>query len=133
MCLQLFFFAMVSITLQSNAYYLYYISNSNQFILNSLLDTVVAINSKGNHVIAFGLYAAGHNQCQKKQEGTYLMDVGDFSKAYVAQQYTNYYLMGNDFDVPEAIAYAECTAVYYNDVQVSFCCCRGSNILILCA
>ena len=128
MCLQLFFFAMVSIiTLQSN------ISNSNQFILNSLLDTVVAINSKGNHVIAFGLYAAGHNQCQKKQEGTYLMDVGDFSKAYVAQQYTNYYLMGNDFDVPEAIAYAECTAVYYNDVQVSFCCCRGSNILILCA
>ena len=124
---------MVSITLQSNAYYLYYISNSNQFILNSLLHTVVAINSKGNHVIAFGLYAAGHNQCQKKQEGTYLMDVGDFSKAYVAQQYTNYYLMGNDFDVPEAIAYAECTAVYYNDVQVSFCCCRDSNILILCA
>ena len=48
------------------------------------------------------------------------MDVGDFSKAYVAQQYTNYYLMGNDYDVPEAIAYAECTAVYYNDVQVSF-------------
>ena len=48
------------------------------------------------------------------------MDVGDFSKAYVAQQYTNYYLMGNEFDVPEAIAYAECTAVYYNDVQVSF-------------
>ena len=122
------FFAMVSITLQRLQ-----ISNSNQFILNSLLDTVVAINSKGNHVIAFGLYAAGHNQCQKKQEGTYLMDVGDFSKAYVAQQYTNYYLMGNDFDVPEAIAYAECTAVYYNDVQVSFCCCRGSNILILCA
>ena len=48
------------------------------------------------------------------------MDVGDFSKAWVAQQYTNYYLLGNDYDVPEAIAYAECTAVYYNDVQVSF-------------
>jgi len=84
---------------------------------NLAIEPKKCMNYKGNHVIAFGLYAAGHNQCQKKQEGTYLMDVGDFSKAYVAQQYTNYYLMGNDFDVPEAIAYAECTAVYYNDVQ----------------
>lgn len=66
-------------------------------------------------VIAFELFGKGHNQCRKKKEGTYLMDVGKFAKAYVAQKQIDYKLVGNDYDAPDALDYVECTAVEYND------------------
>jgi len=71
---------------------------------------------KNKHVIAFDLFGKGHKQCTKKQEGTYLMDTGQFAKAYVAQKQVDYSLAGNDYDTPEALDYMECTAVEYNDI-----------------
>mmetsp|Transcript_31311 Transcript_31311/g.53467 ORF Transcript_31311/g.53467 Transcript_31311/m.53467 type:complete len:380 (+) Transcript_31311:60-1199(+) len=70
---------------------------------------------KKKHVIAFNLYGKGHNQCSKKKEGTYLMDVGYFAKAYVAQKQVDYKLAGNDYGGVDALDYVECTAVEYND------------------
>jgi len=68
------------------------------------------------HVIAFHLFGKGHNQCAKKQEGTYLMDAGHFARAYVAQKQVDDALVGQDYGAPEALDYLECTAVEYNDV-----------------
>lgn len=76
-------------------------------------------NSKNKHVIAFDLYGKGNKQCVKKKEGTYLMDVGAFSRAYVAQKQIDYYLVGNEYGGVDALDYAECTEVDYNDVAVS--------------
>lgn len=72
---------------------------------------------KNRHVIAFHLYGKGHNQCVKKQEGTYIMDAGRFARAYVAQKQIDYGLTGQgEYGAPEALDYLECTAVEYNDV-----------------
>lgn len=71
---------------------------------------------KNEHVIAFNLYGKGNNQCAKKLEGTYIMDVGKFAKAYVGQMTIDYQLKGNEFGGVDAIDYTECTAVEYNDV-----------------
>mmetsp|Transcript_3107 Transcript_3107/g.6437 ORF Transcript_3107/g.6437 Transcript_3107/m.6437 type:complete len:375 (-) Transcript_3107:337-1461(-) len=71
---------------------------------------------KNQHVIAFDLFGKGHKQCAKKKEGTYLMDVGKFAKAYVAQKQVDYKLVGNEYEAPDALDYIECTAVEYNDV-----------------
>lgn len=71
---------------------------------------------KNKHVIAFDLYGKGNKQCLKKREGTYIMDVGQFSKAYVAQKQVDYALVGNDYGGVDALDYMECTAVEYNDV-----------------
>jgi len=71
---------------------------------------------KNKHVIAFDLFGKGHNQCRKKKEGTYLMDVGQFAKAYVGQKQVDYSLVGDEYDLPDALDYKECTAVEYNDI-----------------
>lgn len=75
--------------------------------------------SKNRHVIAFDLYGKGHKTCLKKKEGTYIMDVGKFAKAYVAQKQVDYKLQGNNYGMPDALDYVECTAVEYNDNYVS--------------
>ena len=79
--------------------------------------------SKNEHVIAFNLYGKGNNQCAKKLEGTYIMDVGKFAKAYVGQMTIDYQMKGNEYGGVDAIDYTECTAVEYNDVYVSFTYC----------
>ena len=67
-------------------------------------------------MIAFELFGKGHNQCAKKKQGTYTMDVGQFARAYVAQQQINYKLANNgDYGNPGSLAYLECTQVDYND------------------
>lgn len=71
---------------------------------------------KGKHYIAFDMYGKGHKQCAKKREGTFLMDVGKFAKAYVAQKQIDYKLAGNDYGGADALDYTECTEVAYNDV-----------------
>lgn len=67
------------------------------------------------HVIAFEMYGAGNKQCAKKREGTYIMDVGQFALAYVAQKQIDYKLAGNDYGGADALDYVQCTAVEYND------------------
>ena len=47
------------------------------------------------------------------------MDVGAFSRAYVAQKQIDYYLVGKEYGGVDALDYAECTEVDYNDVAVS--------------
>ena len=66
------------------------------------------------------MYGKGNNQCKKKKEGTYIMDVGKFAKAYVGQMQVNYAQIGNNYGGPDALDYVECTAVEYNDNYVSF-------------
>lgn len=70
---------------------------------------------KNKHYIAFDLFGKGNKQCAKKKEGTYIMDVGHFAKAYTAQKQIDYKLMGNDYGGADALDYAACTAVEYND------------------
>lgn len=70
---------------------------------------------KNKHVIAFDLYGKGNNSCAKKKEGTYIMDVGQFARSWVAQKQIDYQLVGNDYGGADALDYVECTAVEYND------------------
>ena len=65
------------------------------------------------------MYGAGTKQCAKKREGTYIMDVGQFALAYVAQKQIDYKLAGNDYGGADALDYVQCTAVEYNDNYVS--------------
>jgi hypothetical protein len=81
--------------------------------------TCLYIHSKNRHVIAFELYGKGNNQCAKKKEDTYIMDVGQFSRAYVAQRQIDYKLQGNKYGNPGSMDYLECTAVEYGDALVS--------------
>jgi hypothetical protein len=81
--------------------------------------TCLYIHSKNKHVIAFELYGKGNNQCGKKKEDTYIMDVGQFSRAYVAQRQIDYKLQGNKYGNPGSMDYLECTAVQYGDALVS--------------
>ena len=69
--------------------------------------------------IAFDLYGKGHNTCTKKKENTYIMDVGKFAKAYVAQKQVDYNYLGNNYGNPDTLNYLTCTAVLYNDIYVS--------------
>lgn len=71
---------------------------------------------KKKHVIAFDMYGKNNKQCAKKLEATYIMDVGQFALAYVAQKQIDYGLMGNDYGGADALDYTECTAVQYNDI-----------------
>jgi len=71
---------------------------------------------KNNHVIAFDMYGKGNKSCARKKDSTYIMDVGKFAKAYVAQKQIDYKLVGNDYGDVDALDYLECTAVEYNDV-----------------
>lgn len=72
-------------------------------------------HSNGEHVIAYELYGKGHQQCTKKSDGTYLMPVGQFAKAYQAQMQIDYNLKGADYEAPDALAYTDCTQFAYND------------------
>ena len=47
------------------------------------------------------------------------MDVGQFSRAYVAQRQIDYKLQGNNYGNPGSMDYLECTAVEYGDALVS--------------
>ena len=47
------------------------------------------------------------------------MDVGQFSRAYVAQRQIDYKLQGNNYGNPGSMDYLECTAVQYGDALVS--------------
>jgi len=67
------------------------------------------------HVIAYQLYGKGNNSCAKKSQGNYIMEVGQFARAYVAQRQIDYNFQGNYFGNPESLDYLECTAVEYND------------------
>ena len=75
--------------------------------------------SKNKHVIAFELYGKGNNKCAKKKEDTYIMDVGQFARAYVAQRQIDYKLQGGNYGNPGSLNYLDCTAVQYNDAYVS--------------
>jgi hypothetical protein len=77
------------------------------------------IHRKNKHVIAFEIYSKGNNQCAKRKEDTYIMDVGQFSRAYVAQKQIDYKLQGNKYGNPGSMDYLECTLVQYNDAYVS--------------
>ena len=78
------------------------------------------LHSKNKHVIAFELFGKGNNQCAKKKQDTYTMDVGQFAKAYVAQQQINYKLANKgNYGNPGSLDYLECTQVDYNDATVS--------------
>ena len=85
----------------------------------SLIISLSPDNSKCNHVIAFDMYGKGNKQCAKKKEGTYIMDVGKFARAYVGQKQIDYQLQGNDYGGADALDYTDCTAVEYNDAYVS--------------
>lgn len=74
------------------------------------------INFNKKQVIVYDLFGKGHNGCQKKNQGSYYMDVGEFAKAYSKQKEVDYELKGYDYDEPEALDYLDCTAVEYNDV-----------------
>ena len=74
------------------------------------------------------MYGKGNKSCAKKREATYIMDVGKFALAYVAQKQIDYKLAGNDYGGADALDYVACTAVEYNDVYVSF---RFGFVLIL--
>jgi hypothetical protein len=47
------------------------------------------------------------------------MEVGQFSRAYVAQKQIDYNLQGNKYGNPGSMNYLECTMVQYNDAYVS--------------
>ena len=76
-------------------------------------------HSKNKHVIAFELYRPNNNSCKRRREGMYIMEVGKFARAYVAQKKEDYDLYGKDYGDADALDYLECTEVYYNDVVVS--------------
>ncbi|KAL3798998.1 hypothetical protein HJC23_005137 [Cyclotella cryptica] len=69
------------------------------------------------HVVAFELYKPNNNSCKKKLEGTYIMEVGKFARAYVAQKEQDYKLYGKDYGDITGLDYVDCTEVYYNDNQ----------------
>ena len=71
------------------------------------------------HLIAYQLYGKNNNQCAKRSQGYFTMDVGQFARAYVAQRQIDYNLKGNNFGNPDAMDYLECTAVEYNGSYVS--------------
>lgn len=77
------------------------------------------LNSNKKHVIAFELYKPNNNSCKKKREGTYIMEVGKFARAYVAQKEQEYTLSGKDYGDITALNYVDCTEVDYNGNQVS--------------
>ena len=76
-------------------------------------------NSNKKHVVAFELYKPNNNSCKKKREGTYIMEVGKFARAYVAQKEQEYKLYGKDYGDVTGLTYEDCTEVYYNGNQVS--------------
>jgi hypothetical protein len=93
-------------------------------LANSRLFPLTPVTSRYNHrknkhVIAFEIYGKGNNQCAKKKEDTYIMDVGQFSRAYVAQKQIDYNLQGNKYGNPGSMDYLECTQVQYNDAYES--------------
>ena len=64
------------------------------------------------------MYGKNNKNCARARQGTYVMEVGKFSKAYVAQKKVDYELQGNDYGDPEALNYVECTQVQNNDNYV---------------
>eukprot|EP00561_Arcocellulus_cornucervis_P003974 CAMPEP_0185812426 /NCGR_PEP_ID=MMETSP1322-20130828/9334_1 /TAXON_ID=265543 /ORGANISM="Minutocellus polymorphus, Strain RCC2270" /LENGTH=381 /DNA_ID=CAMNT_0028508961 /DNA_START=110 /DNA_END=1255 /DNA_ORIENTATION=+ len=88
---------------------------------DNTLWTDYAINPKrcvefnGQEVIVFSMYGGGHNNCARAQLGTYYAPVGDFVKGYTKQKDMDYNLQGNDYDVPDEVAYTTCTAAYGDD------------------
>jgi len=70
---------------------------------------------KKKHLIAYQMFGKNNNQCARRGQGYYTMDVGQFSRAYVAQRQVDYNLKGNNYGNPDAMDYLECTAVEYND------------------
>lgn len=91
---------------------------TNPFASNSL-HVLLHIGSKNKHFIAFELYGKGNNKCAKRKEDTYIMDVGQFARAYVAQKQIDYKFQGGNYGKPGSMNYLDCTAVVYNDVYVS--------------
>ena len=66
------------------------------------------------------MFKSGHNQCKKKQTGTYKLDLESFIRAYTRQVKEEYEAKGADYDVDEdAMAYLECQQYYYNNNLVS--------------
>lgn len=66
------------------------------------------------------MFKSGHNQCKKKQIGTYKLDLESFIRAYTRQMKEEYEAKGADYDVDEdAMAYLECQQYYYNNNLVS--------------
>jgi hypothetical protein len=61
------------------------------------------------------MYGGGHNNCARAQLGTYYAPVGDFVRGYTKQKDMDYKLQGNDYDVPDELAYTTCTAAYGDD------------------
>lgn len=67
------------------------------------------------------MYGEGHNQCSKKQVGTYKTSVQYFVKAYVKQKTQEAEISGAEYDVDEeALNYLYCTQFIYNNNYVSF-------------
>ena len=67
------------------------------------------------------MYGKGNTMCAKKKEGTYIMYLGKFALAYVAQKQIAHKLVGNNYGGADALDYVECTALEYNDVYMRAC------------
>lgn len=61
------------------------------------------------------MYGGGHNQCARAGLGTYYAPVDSFVKGYTKQKASNAELTGDDYDVPDELAYLECQAAYGDD------------------
>merc|ERR1719491_2906374 len=72
-------------------------------------------DSDGSSVV-FEMYGEGHNQCSKKQVGTYKTSVQYFVKAYVKKKTQEAEISGAEYDVDEeALNYLYCTQFIYNN------------------
>lgn len=80
-----------------------------------LYHTLTTHDSNNQDVIVFSMYGGGHNQCARAGLGTYYATVDSFVKGYTKQKVANAELTGDDFDVPDEIAYVDCQAAYGDD------------------
>jgi len=72
-------------------------------------------DSDGSNVV-FDIYGKGHNQCKKKQVGTYKTSVQYFVKAYVKQKKQEAEQNGGEYEVDEdAMSYLYCQQYVYNN------------------
>jgi hypothetical protein len=85
-----------------------------------LLSSLIILNSNRRHVIAYELYKPNNKSCSKRRSGTYIMDVGQFARAYVAQKEQDYEIYyKKNYGKVDSLDYTTCTEVYYNDNPVS--------------
>jgi len=93
----------------------FYFQDSNDWS-DSAIYPQSCVETNGEADVVYKMFKSGHNQCKKKQTGTYKLDLESFIRAYTRQVKEEYEAKGADYDVDEdAMAYLECQQYYYNN------------------